>query len=399
MKSLVRLFVGAVLLSGLAEPALAQDIAGSWVPAGQNMREEGASVLVFIDSGHYYQIQNARAAEAPAGSDGFERGTYTWNAQTGATSFVTLQDNNGNLGFSAPGGVSGFRITVSGETAILTSPVPGAEPQLLQRVVGGIPIVGGWAIGDPGQADSSAVLVFLSNGYYLMAQDGEPDASAQDGIEHGWYSWDPSSGQLSSSREPAPFVDTNGEYGLSHLGDNPTFGVSDNGQTLVLSLDDEDVAFARVGDALPAAGGFRINEGLNGAWYEPATSGQGFLINILPDSGTVFVAWFTYEVERPDGSIGATIGEPGHRWYTAFGAFQGAEAMLELYLTEGGIFDASPPSPESFPAGTLLLQFANCSEGTATYVLPGAGRQGSIPIQRVALDNMPLCESLNTRAR
>jgi hypothetical protein len=390
--------VALILLLAAIQPALAQSIVGSWIPAGQNMRDEGASVLVFMADGHYYQVQNARVAEGPSGFDGFERGTYTWNAQTGAAGFTTLQDTNGDTGISAPGGVSGFRFTVSGDTAIATSPDPQEEPRLFQRVVGSTPIVGGWRVGDPGAPDSSAVVVFLSNGVYLMAQDAEPDAMAQDGIEHGSYTWNSSNGQFGSSRQPAPFVDTNGEYGLSHLGSNVVVQVSGSGAMLTLSLDDEDVEFERIGAAPSAAGEFQINEGLSGAWYEPATSGQGFLINVLPDTRTVFLAWFTYDVDRPDGTVGATIGDPGHRWFTAYGAYQGAEALLELTLTEYGVFDASPPVPENSPAGTLLLEFSNCSEGTATYELPGAGLQGSIPIQRIALENVPLCEALDARA-
>jgi hypothetical protein len=390
--------VALILLAAAVQPVLAQSIVGSWVPAGQNMRDEGAFVLVFMADGYYYHLQNARVAEGPSGFDGFERGTYTWNAQTGAASFTTVQDTNGDTGISAPGGVSGFRFTVAGDTAIGTTLDPQAEPQLFQRVAGSSPIVGGWLGGDPGQPDSSAVLVFLSNGVYLMAQDGELDTLAQDGIEHGSYTWNSSTGQFSSNRQPAPFVDTNGEYGLSHLGSDAVFQVSGDGDTLTLSLADEDVELQRIGAPPPGAGEFQINEGLNGAWYEPATSGQGFLINVLPDTRTVFLAWFTYDVERPDGTVDATIGDPGHRWFTAYGTYQGAEALLEITLTEYGVFDASAPAPENSPAGTLLLEFSDCNAGTATYDLPGAGLQGSIPIQRVALDNMPHCESLNAQA-
>ena len=40
------------------------------------------------------------ASEAPHGFDGFERGTYTWDAKTGAFTSATVQDLNGDIGVS-----------------------------------------------------------------------------------------------------------------------------------------------------------------------------------------------------------------------------------------------------------------------------------------------------------
>jgi hypothetical protein len=53
--------------------AWGQSIVGAWTH-GSTMGE-GASVFVFLADGHFYMIQNAQAAEAPHGFDGFERGT------------------------------------------------------------------------------------------------------------------------------------------------------------------------------------------------------------------------------------------------------------------------------------------------------------------------------------
>ncbi len=58
-----------------ASPASAQSIVGAWTAGDTTV--EGASVLVFLANGSYFQIQNAKASEAPHGFPGFERGTYT----------------------------------------------------------------------------------------------------------------------------------------------------------------------------------------------------------------------------------------------------------------------------------------------------------------------------------
>ena len=139
-----------------------------------------------------------------------------------------------------------------------------------------------------------------------------------------------------------------------------------------------------------------INAGMNDAWYNPATDGQGFLITVLPDHDEIFLAWFTFDAERPAEDIPAILGEPGHRWLTAQGEIEGNQAQLTLYLTHGGVFDApDPPAKTDLDGyGSMTLRFDSCKEGQIDYDLPTLGRSGIIPIQRVVDDNVPLCEAL-----
>ncbi len=97
-------------------------------------------------------------------------------------------------------------------------------------------------------------------------------------------------------------------------------------------------------------GQFGINAGMNDAWYSPATSGQGFLITVFEDAGLVFLAWFTFDVERPPADVTAILGDPGHRWVTAQGPFSGDTATLNVTVTSGGVFD-SPEPPVQQRAG------------------------------------------------
>ncbi len=46
-------------------------------------------------------------------------------------------------------------------------------------------------------------------------------------------------------------------------------------------------------------GVFLINSAISDAWFFPDTSGQGFFIIVWEDSKLVFLAWFTYDTERP----------------------------------------------------------------------------------------------------
>jgi hypothetical protein len=142
--------------------------------------------------------------------------------------------------------------------------------------------------------------------------------------------------------------------------------------------------------------GFQINAGLNDAWYYRPTSGQGFFITVYPDRQEMFVAWFTYDVERPPEDAPAILGEPGHRWLVAQGPYAGDTANLTIYFPTGGVFDAEQPSPVTDAAGdgTMTIEFADCNQALVTYSITSLGISGEVPIERIAHDNIPLCESL-----
>ena len=146
-----------------------------------------------------------------------------------------------------------------------------------------------------------------------------------------------------------------------------------------------------------SVGDFQINEALNDAWYNPETAGQGFFVNIFPEIGFVFLAWFAFDTERPDESVTAVLGDPGHRWITAFGPYSGNLADLDIEITRGGVFNSNSPQPNQVLDGTISVQFDDCKTGEVTYDIPSINRQGVIPIQRVALDNVALCESLEAQ--
>ena len=44
----------------------------------------------------------------------------------------------------------------------------------------------------------------------------------------------------------------------------------------------------------------------SGGWYDPATSGQGFVFELNPDSPVLFFTWYTY---APSGSVTDVSGQ------------------------------------------------------------------------------------------
>lgn len=142
---------------------------------------------------------------------------------------------------------------------------------------------------------------------------------------------------------------------------------------------------------------FEINAGLNDAWFYPATDGQGFFINVFPDKGIVSLAWFTYDTELPPPDAEANLGDAGHRWLTAQGPITGDHVLMNIEMTSGGIFDTPTEIERTDPPGsdgTILLSFQNCNAGMIEYDIPAINRKGVVPIQRVADDNIVLCEAL-----
>ena len=118
-----------------------------------------------------------------------------------------------------------------------------------------------------------------------------------------------------------------------------------------------------------------INTGLNDAWFNPLTDGQGFFINVFPDTKQMFMSWFTYDLERPPADVTAQLGGPGNRWLTALGTYERGVATLTVSLTSGGVFDSEVPVPavDPTPYGTMTVSFSDCDHGEVTFDLTAVG--------------------------
>ncbi len=139
---------------------------------------------------------------------------------------------------------------------------------------------------------------------------------------------------------------------------------------------------------------FSITYAMSGSWFFPPTSGQGFLIDVFDTANLMFLAWFTYDLERPAGDVAAMIGDPGHRWLTALGPTVGNTAQLDINWSSGMIFDSAVPPVTSDADGSLTVEFYDCYTGLVTYDLGASGRTGEVPIERIVNDAVPLCETL-----
>jgi uncharacterized delta-60 repeat protein len=118
---------------------------------------------------------------------------------------------------------------------------------------------------------------------------------------------------------------------------------------------------------------------LSGNWYDPATSGQGITVEVNPNSGAAFFAWYTY---KPPNVL---LGTEGQRWYTAQGTYSpGARSIsMQLYQTYGGVFNNPTPAPSNVEAGTATLTFRNCKSAALDFRFSGETKTTTIVLQRV----------------
>jgi hypothetical protein len=113
------------------------------------------------------------------------------------------------------------------------------------------------------------------------------------------------------------------------------------------------------------ANGFDARE--SGSWYDPATSGQGLEMTIIPagnaSNGLMFAAWFTFD---PAGQSD----DPVHQhWFTLQGDLVDAtngKVTLPIYRIIGGVFDGTPTQNFSL-VGHATLTMQGCDAAQLDY--------------------------------
>ncbi len=122
--------------------------------------------------------------------------------------------------------------------------------------------------------------------------------------------------------------------------------------------------------------------GLSGNWYDPTTSGQGFVAEVNPVTKFVFFAWYTY------GVAGQAQGVSGQRWFTGQASYTPGARLIPvlLYETTGGILNSTTPAPSTVQVGSATLTFSSCNSARLTYAFTSgsiSGQSGAIDLVRV----------------
>jgi|GEM_PF-6707443 len=156
---------------------------------------------------------------------------------------------------------------------------------------------------------------------------------------------------------------------------------------------------AYVFDIEPNSTRLSINQGLNGAWFNPETSGQGLFLDVSPSTDFSFLGWFTYDTELALDDDFGQIGADGHRWLVGAGDINQSNSSIdyELYYAYDGKFDNSREVLlTNNEYGSLNITFESCSTALVTYELFGQGISGSYPVNRPVAESGTLCEEFAT---
>lgn len=108
-----------------------------------------------------------------------------------------------------------------------------------------------------------------------------------------------------------------------------------------------------------------LDADFDGAWFDPAASGQGLMFSRYPsssgNSGTLFAPWFTFD------PAAAADDETGQHWFTLQGIYDGSgQSNLTIFRTTGGSFDATPTG-NTHAVGSATLLRTSCDSAALTY--------------------------------
>jgi hypothetical protein len=99
-----------------------------------------------------------------------------------------------------------------------------------------------------------------------------------------------------------------------------------------------------------------ITGGFTGAWYDPAQSGHGIFLEVLPGN-VMNLAWFTFS---PDGT---------QSWLAGSGTINNDTAAIAVDILTGGrwIPNFDPAAVNRIPWGTLTFSFTDCNHGRVDF--------------------------------
>ena len=112
-------------------------------------------------------------------------------------------------------------------------------------------------------------------------------------------------------------------------------------------------------------------EGISGAWFEPASSGQGLVFDAITEADTLFATWFTYDPE------GAADDLHQQHWFTLQGPLgRDGQGSLAIIRTTGGTL-VEGPTHNSQRVGTATITRLGCDRLRLDYQFDDSEVAGS----------------------
>ena len=227
------------------------------------------------------------------------------------------------------------------------------------------PATGRWsAVGSLGVPRQGHTATLLPNGQVLVAGGGNMKKTFPGGFEYGHpiatEAFDSSSGT---------WTDT-ANLGASRASHTAT--LLQDGRVLIAG-GGESVAFATA----ELYGNFPLDmivPAFTGSWFDPAQSGHGILIEVLPGN-RMLAAWFAFD---PAGTQ--------QSWFTGVGTYSGNAATISNVIRPSGgrwipNFDSSHVVDN--PWGTLKFTFTDCNHGKVEFASTSGYGTGSMNLTRL----------------
>ncbi|MGI9543377.1 MAG: hypothetical protein ACR2MX_08965, partial [Cyclobacteriaceae bacterium] len=172
---------------------------GSWLFGTAGAQE--SSVLTFVDATNYMIVDDGIADDG--GQPGIEKGTYSFDANSGELTVNATTDTNGDWGLSDDGQTFPITVNISGSTMNFTN--DGDAGQLSKIDLSqSSSLIGSWLLQD---SDQFTVVTFIDATNFMLGTA----ADGGSGLERGTYSLDAGSGAFAA----AVVTDTNGDLGLN----------------------------------------------------------------------------------------------------------------------------------------------------------------------------------------
>ncbi|MCB1628669.1 MAG: hypothetical protein KDI48_13170, partial [Xanthomonadales bacterium] len=161
-------------------------------------------------------------------------------------------------------------------------------------------------------------LTFGNDRFYVSSRSGNAVYVVSRSGEVSWLAGQGEPGRDDGPPETARFIKPNG---IALSADGRTLYVNDEVNNGRVTLHPNAL---RAIDLDLDESGVPINSGMRGSWYDPATAGQGLLIDLVAGRNELFGAWYNFiardETTDPSGN--------DQRWYSVQGEYQGHRAEL-----------------------------------------------------------------------
>ncbi len=122
--------------------------------------------------------------------------------------------------------------------------------------------------------------------------------------------------------------------------------------------------------------GATIGRGFSGSWFDPAQSGHGLMLEVLPDN-RLLALWFAF---NPEGNQ--------QSWFGGVGTYDGNTATItDVALPTGGswIPNFDPAKVVRNPWGTMKFTFSDCDHGRVEFNSIDGYGNGSMDLLRLTM--------------